>query len=107
MNRLSEESIKSTISNNNKEKITFHHWNKVNRVFSVGAVKLTKNANFDKYSYSGYGIRFDWFSSLSDGSGYVKNVIIYGIDNSSTVHIDNIKMILILGKGPTDVLDQT
>lgn len=44
---------------------------------------------------------------MSDGSGYVKNVIIYGIDNSSTVHTDNIKMILILGKGPTDVLDQT
>ena len=24
-----------------------------------GAIKLTKNADFDKYKYSGYGIGFD------------------------------------------------
>ena len=47
-----------------------------------GAVKLSKNADPDKYSYSGYGIGFDacrTFSS-SDGSGFGKNVIIFAAD---------------------------
>ena len=30
-----------------------------------GAVKLTKNADIDTYSYSGYGIRFDRKGSFS------------------------------------------
>ena len=40
----------------------------------VGTVRLTKNANPDKYSYPGYGIGFDIVGtfSLSDGSGLVK-----------------------------------
>ena len=48
------------------------------RKFLFGAVKLTKNADFDKYKYSGYGIGFDARGSfsLSDGSGFAKNVII-------------------------------
>ena len=39
-----------------------------------GAVKLTKNADFDKYKYSGYGIGFDAHGnfSLSGGSGFGK-----------------------------------
>ena len=39
-----------------------------------GAVKLTKNADFDKYKYSGYGIGFDAHGnfSLSDGSEFGK-----------------------------------
>ena len=37
-----------------------------------------------------------------------KNVIISGVDMSSSVHIDNKKKdILILGKGPTQGLDDT
>ena len=41
-----------------------------------GAVKLTKNSDLDKYSYSGYGIGFDSHGtfSLSDGVGFGKNV---------------------------------
>lgn len=37
----------------------------------LGGVELTKNDNFDNYSYSGYGIRLDpcRFFSLSDNSG--------------------------------------
>ena len=34
-----------------------------------GAVTLTKNADIDKYKYSGYGIGFDRRSSLSFPSG--------------------------------------
>ena len=73
------------------------------------AVKLTKNADPDKYKYSGYSIGFDSHSefSLPDGS-MGKNVIIFEVDMSSSVHIDNKnKDILILGKGPTQGLDDT
>ena len=42
--------------------------------FLFDAVTLTKNADPDKYSYSGYGIGFDTHKtfSLSDGIGLVK-----------------------------------
>ena len=57
-----------------------------------GAVKLTKSANSDKYSYSGYRMGFDTFVffSLSD-SGIGKIVIIFDVDISSSVHNDNKK----------------
>ena len=74
-----------------------------------GAVKLTKNADIDKYGYSGYGIGFDirsWFSHPSSGDG--QNVIIFTVDMSSSTKIDNReKDILILGKGPTQGLEHT
>ena len=55
-----------------------------------GAVKLTKNADIDKYKYSGYGIGFDghgFYSHPSGGTG--RNVIIFGVDMSSSSHIVN------------------
>ena len=65
-----------------------------------GAVKLTKNADIDKYLYSAYGIEFDRKESFtSPGTGFGKNVIIFGVDMNSSVHVDNKgKYILILGK---------
>ena len=57
-----------------------------------GAVTLTKNADIDKYGYSGYGIGFDRRSSFSfPGGGFGQNVIIFGVDMSSSSHIDNKK----------------
>ena len=57
-----------------------------------GAVTLTKNADIDKYGYSGYGIGFDRRGSFSfPGGGYGQNVIIFGVDMSFTTHIDNKK----------------
>ena len=73
-----------------------------------GVVKLTKNADPDKYKYSSYGIGFDSHSQFlfTDGS-YRKNVI-FGANMSSSVHFDNKgKDILILGEGPTQGLDDT
>ena len=51
---------------------------------------LTKNADQDKYSYSGYGLRFSahGYHSLPD-FGVDKNVIIFGFHMSSSVDIDN------------------
>ena len=68
-----------------------------------GAVKLTKNADIDKFQYFGYGIGFDREGSFSfHGSGFGRNVIIFRVDISSSVHADNKKKdILIIGKGPT------
>ena len=73
------------------------------KLFLFGAVSLTKNVDIDKYGYSGYGIGFDRKSSVSFPSdGFGQNVIIFGVDMSSSAHIDNKKNdILILGKGPT------
>ena len=74
-----------------------------------GAVTLTKNADIDKYVYSGYGIGFDRKSSFSfSRGGFSQNVIIFGVDMSFSAHIDNKKKdILILGKGPTQGLEHT
>ena len=63
------------------------------------AVKLTKNVEADLYKYSGYGIGVDRKGSYSIGNEVGKNVIIFGVDMSSSVHVDNNKKdILILGK---------
>ena len=73
-----------------------------------GSVKLTKNADIDKYEYFGYGIGFDRQSSFSIGNETGKNVIIFGFDMNSSSKIDNRKKdILILGKGPTQGLEHT
>ena len=76
-------------------------------LFSV--VALTKNADIDKYGYSGYGIGFDRKSSFSFPSGgFGQNGISFGVDMSSSVHVDNKKKdILILKKGPTQGLEHT
>ena len=75
--------------------------------FLFGAVTLTKNADIEKYSYSGYGIGFGRRSSCSfPGGGFGQNVIIFWVDISSSAHIDNKKKdILVLGKGSTQGLE--
>ena len=51
---------------------------------------LTKHVNIDKYGYCRYGIGFDRKGSFSFPSGgYGQNVIIFGVDMSSSMHIDN------------------
>ena len=74
-----------------------------------GAVKLVKNADIDKYKYSGYDIGFDMKGTFRFPTiGFATNVIIFGVDMSSSPHIDNNKKdILILGKGPTQGLEHT
>ena len=58
-----------------------------------GAVKLTKHIDVNLYKYSGYGIGFDRKGSCSIGNGIGKNVIISGVDMSSSTKIDNRKKI--------------
>ena len=56
-----------------------------------GAVKLTKHINIDEYKYSRYGIGFDRKRKLSVGNGFWRNCIIFGVDVSSSLHVDNEK----------------
>ena len=74
-----------------------------------GAVSLTKNADIEKYKYSGYGIGFDRRSSFSfPRGGFGQNVLIFGADMSTSIHIDNKKKdILVLRRGPTQGLEST
>ena len=70
-----------------------------------GAVSLTKNVDNE---YSGYGIGFYRKGTFSFGNGFGKNIIIFGVDMSSSQHIDNkTKDILILGAGSTQGLEYT
>ena len=79
------------------------------KICLFSAVTLTKNADIEKYGYSAYGIGFDRRSAFSfPGSGFSQNVLILGVDMSSSAYKDNEKKdILVLGKGPTQRLEHT
>ena len=86
----------------------FRHWFTLGGGL-FGGIKLTKNVDPDKYSYSDYGIGFDTreFDYLTGGS-LGKNVVIFEVDMSSSMHLDDTgKDVLILSKGPTQGLNQT
>ena len=53
--------------------------------------------------YSGYGIAYNGKSSWSFGNDYESKFVIFGVDTSSSFHIDNrkIKFFFILGEGDT------
>ena len=72
-----------------------------------GAVKLKKHFDVDLYKYSGYGNGFDKKGSYSTGNEVGRNIIIFGVDMSSSSHINNKKDTLILGKGPIQGLEHT
>ena len=75
----------------------------------LGALTLTRNANPNKHSNSGYRIGFDSRSMFSiPNSDCGKNVVSFGVDMSSSVHANNkSKDILILSKGRTKELGNT
>ena len=53
---------------------------------------MTKNADIGKYQYFGYGNGFDRRSNLSfSGGGFGQNVMIFGVDMSSSTKIDSRK----------------
>ena len=50
-----------------------------------GAVTLTRNADIDKYGYSGYEIGFDRRGRFSfPGAGFGQDVLIFRVDMSSS-----------------------
>ena len=74
-----------------------------------GVVKLTKNVDLDKYSFSRYAFASNFCSLFSYlGFDWGNNVAIFGLGNSSSAHIVNEKKdILVFGEGPTQELDDT
>ena len=69
---------------------------------------MTKNADPDKYKYSGYGIGFDSLSLFSYKSDWDKNVIILGADMTSSVQANNkTEKAKVFGQGITELNDKT
>ena len=63
-------------------------------------VKLTNNVHSDKYGYNGYVIASGLSTQFSlSNSEWGKNVVIFGVDNGSSMHAGNKKNILVLGEG--------
>ena len=56
-----------------------------------GAVTLTKNADIDKYKYSGYGVGFDRHGSYSHPRSGNRRDVIFGVNMSSSTKTDNRK----------------
>ena len=74
-----------------------------------GTVKLVRNGIKSKFTYNGWGIPFDWEGSWSFNNDYARNVLIFGVDKSSSSCTDNLKNnVLVLGEGPTQgITDST
>ena len=67
-----------------------------------GVTNIAKNYDKEKYLYMGYWIAFDGKGDWSFGTDLAKNVIIFGVDNSSSSHTDKIikQDFLMLGEDP-------
>ena len=68
----------------------------------IGATNIVKNSDKENYLYSEYVITFGSADSWRSDNNFALNVIIFGVDNSSSSHSDNRKNnFLILGEGRT------
>ena len=66
------------------------------------ATDIVKNSHKDKWVRSGYGLPFDRAGSWGFGNDFARNLVIFGVDNSSSSHAENCKTsFLILGETPT------
>ena len=71
--------------------------------FVFEPTSVIKSSDKEKYVYSGYEVTFEceglWHIMDND---ITRNVMNFGVDNSSLFHIDNCKKnFLVLGEGPT------
>ena len=67
-----------------------------------GATNIVKNNHKEKYLYTDYGIAFDGKGEWSFDNDYARNVIIFGVDNTSSSYADNLRNnFLILNDGDT------
>ena len=107
------------IPNNNKNVINIYVVYKLDPISSTrntdyaiqnslfGAMKITKNANYSKNNYTGYGLCFDeggeFGQTVKQGNfnrtTNARNVIIFGVDMSSSIHATNrANNIYVMGK---------
>ena len=59
-----------------------------------GATTIMKANDKENYVYSGYGIAFDGKGFSSFGNDNARNVVIFGVDTSSSSHIDNSNILI-------------
>ena len=72
----------------------------------LDATDIVNNSGKEKWVYSGYAIAFDGKGASIFGTDYAKNVLTFGVDNSSSSHADNCKNnFLVLGKGGIFVIN--
>ena len=63
---------------------------------------IVKHNDQQKYVYSSYEKAFDGKCERSFGNDFARNVIMFGVDNSSSSHTENLKnYFLILFEGDT------
>ena len=68
-----------------------------------GTVKLLRNAIKSKFIYKSWGLAFNWEGLWSFGNEFARNVVFFGVDNSSLSHNNNRRHnFLLLHEGPTD-----
>ena len=58
-----------------------------------GTTSVVKNSDKEKWVFSGYGITCDSAGLWSFDNDTARNVIIFGVDNSSSTHADNLTRI--------------
>ena len=68
-----------------------------------GTAKLTKNVDKSKFTYNGRGTSFNGKGYWSFDNDTARNVVIFGVDISSSPHINNLKNdFLVLGERTTE-----
>ena len=68
-----------------------------------GTVKLKRNADKSKFTYNGREIAFDGKGVRNFGNYFARNIVIIGVDNTSSSYADNeTNDFLVLGGGPTE-----
>ena len=89
------------VTNSHEKVVNFYVVYEIINFHGLGSYPTVANADIDKYRYFGYGIGFDGHGSFSHPNGGAgRNVIIFGVDMSLFVPVDNKKNeILILGFG--------
>ena len=64
--------------------------------------QINRKCRQKKFTYNGQGIAFDGKGFWSFDEDITKNVLIFGVNNSSSFHVDNPKSnFFVLGEGPT------
>ena len=66
------------------------------------ATSIVKNSGKGKWMYSGYQTAFDGESEWYFSNNFAWNIVVFGVDNSSSSHTDNRKNdFLVLDEGDT------
>ena len=72
------------------------------KYYLLGVTTIIKTSDKEGLVCSGHGIAFDRKSRWNYGNDFARNIVIFGVDNSSSSHADNRKNnFLVLGEGPT------